>query len=130
MTSSGCSIEGEPSYTTIKIKFAFCEGGGNNIGGREEIDQSHCFLGKRLDNKILKVQIRLSRNVVIIPQAPRHEAWRFRICAVSVFRVFPEMFLGRTPKGAYLPRGRFRHLLETPLLRTPFENPAQNPFLL
>ena len=34
------------------------------------------------------------------------------------------------PDGAYSTRGRSRHLLETPLLRTPSENPSQNPFLL
>ena len=38
--------------------------------------------------------------------------------------------VGRTPKGAYSTRGRSRQLLETPLLRTPSENPSQNPFLL
>ena len=36
--------------------------------------------------------------------------------------------MGHTPKGAYSSRGRPRHLLESPLLRTPFENPSQNPF--
>ena len=54
--------------------------------------------------------------------------------------------LGRTPKGSYSPRGRSRHLLETPfsepllrtLLRTlfycknhirhPSQNPSENPF--
>ena len=38
--------------------------------------------------------------------------------------------LGCTPKGAHSTRGRSRHLLETPLLRTPSENPSQNPFLI
>ena len=37
--------------------------------------------------------------------------------------------IGRTPKGAYSPRGRSRHLLES-LLRTPSEEPSQNPSLL
>ena len=54
------------------------------------------------------------------------------------FLQFPEIkfppcfwiFLGCTPKGAYSTRGRSRHLLETPLLRTPSENPSQNPFYL
>ena len=42
----------------------------------------------------------------------------------------PKPKLGRTPKGAYSPRGRSRHLLENPLLRTPSENSSQNPCLL
>ena len=36
--------------------------------------------------------------------------------------------LGRTPKGAYTPRGHSEHLLEHPLLRPPSKNPSQNPF--
>ena len=40
------------------------------MGGREEIVQNAVFRGKRDDNKILKVQILLSRNLVVIAQAP------------------------------------------------------------
>ena len=65
----------------------------------------------------------------------------------QVFRKSRDLsWLARTPKGAYSPRGRSRHLLETPfsepllriLLRTPFtvkthrrppsQNPSENPF--
>ena len=59
--------------TTIKIKFAVLRGG--EIGGREENLSKRCFFfclfcGKRHDDKISKVQILLSRNFVVIAQAP------------------------------------------------------------
>ena len=47
-------------------------------------------------------------------------------CLLQPFYSCP--ILGRTPTGAYSPKGRSRHLLETLLLRTPSENPSQNPF--
>ena len=48
--------------------FAF-EGGG--LGGREERSSKNaCFHGKRHDNRILKVEMLLSRNFVVIAQAP------------------------------------------------------------
>ena len=53
----------------IKIEFAFLRGGG--LGGREKnILQKAVSLGKRHDKKTLKVQILLSRNSVVIAQAP------------------------------------------------------------
>ena len=53
--------------TTIKIKFGFLEGG----GGRErKIIPKHFFHGERHDNKLLKVQILLSKKFVVIAQAP------------------------------------------------------------
>ena len=58
------------SETTIKIKFAVFSGG---RGGKRKIGLN-AFLfsrGKRHDNKNLKVQILLSRNSVVIAQAPR-----------------------------------------------------------
>ena len=63
--------------------------------------------------------------------APPH---KFRTISTH-FWMPPHIFrtnslVGCTPKGAYSTRGRSRHLLETPLLRTPSENPSQNPFLL
>ena len=39
-------------------------------GQRGELSKNAVFLGKRHDNKILKVQILLSRNFVVIAQAP------------------------------------------------------------
>ena len=59
--------------TTIKIKFSLFEGGG--LGGREENRPNRCFFffrGKRHDKINLKVQILLSRNFVVIAQAPRY----------------------------------------------------------
>ena len=55
--------------TTIKIKCAFPRG-----VGRGRVVQKRCFRGKRHDNKILKVQMLLSRNFVVIAQAPREES--------------------------------------------------------
>ena len=49
--------------------FAF-EGGGGPWGKRGESSKNAVFLGKRHDNKILKVQILLSRNFVVMAQAP------------------------------------------------------------
>ena len=61
------------SETTIKIKFAFFRGG---VGGGAErkIVQNAIFRGKRHDNKILKVNILLSRNFVVMAQAPNTNA--------------------------------------------------------
>ena len=50
--------------------FAF-EGG--VLGAERKIVQKRLFRGKRHDNKILKVQILLSRNFVVIAQAPTLE---------------------------------------------------------
>ena len=58
--------------TTIKIKFAVSSGGGGRWGQRGKSSKNACFRGKRHDNKILKVQILLSRNVVVIAQAPNY----------------------------------------------------------
>ena len=56
---------------TIKIKFSFFEGGGV-LGQREKSPKTLFFFrGKRHDNKILKLQILLSRNFVVIAQAPK-----------------------------------------------------------
>ena len=54
--------------TTIKIKFSLFEGGGHGV--ERKIAQNTVFRGKRHDNEILKVQILLSRNFVVIAQAP------------------------------------------------------------
>ena len=55
--------------TTIKIKFALLRGVG--LGGREENrPKNTAFHGKCHDKQILKVQILLSRNFVVIAQAP------------------------------------------------------------
>ena len=45
--------------------------GGVGRGGREEnCPKNAVFLGKRHDNKVLKVQILLSRNFVVMARAP------------------------------------------------------------
>ena len=54
--------------TTIKIKFAVF--GGGAFGAERKIVKNAVFRGKRHDNKNLKVQILLSRNVVVVAQAP------------------------------------------------------------
>ena len=59
------------SETTIKIKFAFFQGGVGRGAGRK-IVQNAIFRGKRHDNKILKVNILLSRNFVVMAQAPKN----------------------------------------------------------
>ena len=53
----------------MKIKFAFLRGGGH--WGREENRPKLFFRGKWHDNKNLKEQISLSRNSVVIAQAPK-----------------------------------------------------------
>ena len=58
--------------TTIKIKCALFEGGGP-WGQRGKSSKNAVFRGKRHDNKILKVEILLSRYFVIIAQAPNYE---------------------------------------------------------
>ena len=63
-------------------------------------------------------------------QKPLHVYPLFNISQLIQEQKFLLIFIGCTPKGAYSTRGRSRHLLETPLLRTPSENPSQNPFLL
>ena len=58
------------SETTIIIKFALFRGGGVGRGGERKIVQNAIFHGKRHDNKILKLKILLSRNFVVMAQAP------------------------------------------------------------
>ena len=88
--------------TTIKINFSLFEGGGGGLGGREENRPKHCFFrGKRHDNKILKMQIVLSRNFVVIAQAPKELRLQFVIWKRSNLRCD---FLGCYEGG----RGGFR----------------------
>ena len=58
------------SGTTIKIKFALLRGGGPG-GQRGKSSKNAVFRGKRHDNKILKVKFLLSKNFVVVAQAPR-----------------------------------------------------------
>ena len=51
------------------MKFALF-GGGLGRGAGRKIAQNAIFHGKRHDNKILKVKILLSRNFVVMAQAP------------------------------------------------------------
>ena len=53
-----------------KNKICGFEGGGSR-GQRGRSSKNTVFLGKRHDNKILKVQIVLSRNFVVIAQTPK-----------------------------------------------------------
>ena len=59
---------------TTKIKFAFLRGGGERGQRRKSSKCCFFFRGKRHDNKILKVQNLLSRNFVVIAQAPIRES--------------------------------------------------------
>ena len=54
---------------TIKIKLALW--GGGHWGHRGKSSENAVFLGKRHDNKILKLHILFSINFVVIAQAPR-----------------------------------------------------------
>ena len=55
--------------TTIKIKISLWRGE-RAWGQRGKSSKNACFRGKRHDNEILKVQILLSRNFVVIAQVP------------------------------------------------------------
>ena len=56
--------------TTIKIKFSLFEGGGA-LGAERKVGQNAFFSWEKChDNEILKVQILLSRTLVVIAQAP------------------------------------------------------------
>ena len=63
------------------------------MGAERKIVQKRCFRGKRHNNKILKVQILLSRNFVVIAQAPAAEhlfqsrslkTWSVLICKTLI----------------------------------------------
>ena len=61
------------SLAEPKIKFALLRGGGGcRLGAERKIVQKRLFFGggKRHNNKNLKVQILLSRNLVVVAQAP------------------------------------------------------------
>ena len=66
------------SETTIKIKFAIFRGGWAG-GQRGKFSKTLFFHGKRHDNKILKVNILLSRNFVVMAQAPIFADLEFHI---------------------------------------------------
>ena len=53
-----------------KNKICVFQGGGVGAGAERKIVQNAIFRGKRHDNKMLKVQILLSRNFVVMAQAP------------------------------------------------------------
>ena len=73
---AGPSKKVRESETTIKIKFALFRGWVGR-GAERKIVQNAIFHGKRHDNKILKVKILLSRNFVVMAQAPRRSPGRF-----------------------------------------------------
>ena len=62
-------VAGQRKRDDNKIKFALFRGGLGRGAGRK-IVQNATFYGKRHDNKILKVNILLSRNFVVMAQAP------------------------------------------------------------
>ena len=64
----------DPDRATIKIRFALFRGGLGRGAGRK-IAQNAFFHGKRHDNKISKVKIVLSRNFVVMAQAPTLEGY-------------------------------------------------------
>ena len=70
----------ENGETTIKITFLLLRGGGGELGTERKIVQNAVFRGKRHDNEILKVQILLSSNFVVIAQAPTKEQKRLLQC--------------------------------------------------
>ena len=85
--------------TTIKTKFCVFEQGGG-LGGREENRPKMLFLrGKHHDNKILKVQILLSRNFVVIAQAPIENEGAFRAFSNPPFVPPPFAILGHVQTG-------------------------------
>ena len=59
-----------------KNKICVFQGGGGQ-GGREENCPKAIYRGKRRDNKILKVKMLLSRNFVVMAQAPTQRRHRF-----------------------------------------------------
>ena len=83
----------------MSIKFLVLGGGGFWVWGGGSAD--FIFMGARI--------FLINSKVFVLPHLP---------CEIS------EANLGRTPQRSYSPRGRSGHLLETPLLRTPSENPS------
>ena len=63
-------LEGQRRRDDNKNKIFGFEGG-EALGAERKIVQNAVFRGKRHDNKILKVQILLSKNFVVMAQAPR-----------------------------------------------------------
>ena len=58
-------------------------------GAERKIVQNVIFRGKRHDNKILKVEILLSRNFVVMAQAPRYPPIaRFGAVGVSIWPIW------------------------------------------
>ena len=75
--------------------------GGVGRGAGREIVQNAIFRGKRHDNKILKVKILLSRNFVVMAQAPTNDTNSF--AQTSLFVVSKSMLVASSA----------RHLLVT-----------------
>ena len=75
---------------------------GRALGAERNIAQkcSVFFGGKRPDNKSLKVQILLSRNVGVIAQAPKYDIVVKMITYMSLW--FKKWIFSKTPTG---PRG-------------------------
>ena len=73
---------------TITINFSFLkEGGGGHWGQRGKKCPKCFFCGKRHDNQILKAQILLSRNFVVIAQAPTFPG-NYSISEAQIFEDF------------------------------------------
>ena len=70
-----------------KNKICVFQGGGGWAGGAErKIVQNAFFRGKRHDNKILNVRILLSRNFVVMAQAPTESGFQ-----MVFFNQYPEV---------------------------------------
>ena len=113
----GSRTELRDGETTIKIKSSLFEGGeGGGVWGAErKIVQNAVFFfrGKRHDNKILNVRILLSRNFVVITQAPMNRFCESGFGALESRLSFP----ATEPPG-------FRRVLEGSPVE-PFQNPSK-----
>ena len=86
-------IAGRERQDTPINKLCVFEGGGGSWGQRGESSQKTVFPGKRHDNRILKVHILLSRNVVVIAQAPKRESTCLACLSFPFFPRLPRSLL-------------------------------------
>ena len=91
--------------------------------------QKACFQGKKKENTYTPKSLQGGCG------GPLRAALVYRLFFGLLNEVRQQMMwpvflqIGLTPKGSCSPGGRSRHLLDSPpLLRTPSENPSQNPF--
>ena len=88
---------------------------GRGRGQRGKLFKNAVFLGKRSDNKILKVRKGLSRNFVVIAQAPRKIRGGLGFVLVRArlllcwHALCPGCLLPAPIKGVFIARGLFRN---------------------